>query len=276
MSEPQRPVLRYHGGKWRLAPWIIEHFPAHRTYVEAFGGAGSVLLRKQPSVVEVYNDLHQRVTGVFRVLRNPVHAARLAQLLALTPCASVEYALARELHPDPVEDARRMLVLGHQSHGSTGTGGGKLSGWRRGVRPNSAPSSQDWASLPDHVWSWCERLRSVYIECADALDVIRMWDREDTLFYIDPPYVAGTRTASSLGAYLHEMDDAQHRSLAATLHAVKGMVVLSGYDSPLYAELYGSWQRVSREVFGDRQAARVETLWISPNAMRADLLVSAA
>jgi site-specific DNA-adenine methylase len=36
-----RPALRWHGGKWRVAPWIISHFPPHRIYIEPFGVGAS-------------------------------------------------------------------------------------------------------------------------------------------------------------------------------------------------------------------------------------------
>jgi hypothetical protein len=91
MNAPTRPALRYHGGKWRLAPWIIGNFPPHRTYVEPYGGAASVLLRKRRCYAEVYNDLDSEIVNVFRVLRDTVEA--LAQLCRCKP-----------------EDMRRALV----------------------------------------------------------------------------------------------------------------------------------------------------------------------
>lgn len=90
-DEVVRPLLRYHGGKWRLAPWIISFFPDHRIYTEAYGGAASVLLRKKRSYAEVYNDLDGEIVNLFRVLRNPAQARELIRLVALTPFAREEF-----------------------------------------------------------------------------------------------------------------------------------------------------------------------------------------
>ncbi len=91
MRMNKRPVLRYHGGKWKLAPWIISHFPPHRIYVEPYGGGGSVLMQKQRSYSEVYNDLWGVVVNVFRVLRDPSQAAELERVIRLTPFAREEF-----------------------------------------------------------------------------------------------------------------------------------------------------------------------------------------
>src|SRR5690606_37285917 len=105
-----RPVLRYHGGKWNLAPWSISHFPKHRIYVEPFGGAASVLLRKPRTDSEVYNDLYGEVVNLFRVLRNPTQARELIRIVTLTPYSRQEFEDAYIADGDPIEQARRTLV----------------------------------------------------------------------------------------------------------------------------------------------------------------------
>ncbi|MFZ5770514.1 MAG: DNA adenine methylase [Thermodesulfobacteriota bacterium] len=262
-----RPVLRYHGGKLRTAPWIISHFPPHAVYVEPFGGAASVLLRKAPAKIEVFNDLNSRVVNCFRVLRDPQQAAELQRLLRLTPCAEEEYRCCLQTSPDRVEDARRLLVVGRQGHGSTAAAGGKGSGWRRAsLHGEDIVRQNDWLSLWQEVTAWADRLRSVYLENREALEVIAKWDSPGTLFYVDPPYPACTRTCGLRG-YRHEMSDEGHRRLAAALMEIKGMAVVSGYPSGLYQELYGSWVVDRKEVYADQRAKRYEMVWCNARAV---------
>ena len=119
--------------------------------------------------------------------------------------------------------------------------------------------------MHSHVLSWADRLRSVYIENADALSVIARWDSPDTLFYVDPPYVIGTRTAGR-GAYGHEMTDDEHAALADLLRSVEGRVIISGYPSTLYEDLYAGWARIDRPALADQARRRTEVLWIKPQA----------
>ena len=95
-SKIRHPAIRYHGGKFRLASWIIGHFPEHRCYVEPFGGAASVLLRKKLSEAEVYNGIDGDVVNLFRVLRDPKKSQALIDACALSPYSRAEFQCAYE------------------------------------------------------------------------------------------------------------------------------------------------------------------------------------
>ncbi|WP_299942173.1 DNA adenine methylase [uncultured Microbulbifer sp.] len=256
--KPIRPVLRWFGGKWLLAPWILQHFPAHRVYVEPFGGAASVLLRKERSTAEVYNDLDMEVVNLFRVLRE--RGVELEQVLRLTPYAREEFAQSKEPSLDPLEQARRTVVRSCMGFGSNAHN--KVTGFRRFSKGERAIPSQDWRNYPEALAGLVERLRGVVIENRDALAVIEAHDSPETLHYIDPPYVTSTRGRGN--DYRHELTDTDHKALAELLHTVEGMVVLSGYRSPLYEQLFADWYKVERAALADGARERAETLWLNP------------
>ena len=192
----RRPLLRYHGGKWILAPWIISHFPLHRIYVEPYGGAASVLLRKPPSEVEVYNDLQEDLVAMFRVLRDKEKAAELARLLALTPWARDEQMLALERSDDPVENTRRLIVCSHMSIGTDTACNRRHTGFRNYAQVHKIGSVpvQTWLSMPETIRLVVERLQGrCIIENCDALKTMAQHDSVHTLHYVDPPYVKETR-----------------------------------------------------------------------------------
>ncbi len=266
MTAVRRPVLRYHGGKWRLAPWIIRNFPPHKTYVEPFGGAASVLLRKPRVYAEVYNDLDGDVVNLFRVLRDAEMAADLVRLIELSPFSRAEFEAAYGVSDDPVEQARRMIVRSFMGYGAFGTVG-QPTGFRTGLRKTRVSAAADWRNYPAALRTAVERLQGVTIENVPALRALELYDREDTLFYVDPPYLHGTRGAA--GWYNHEMTDDEHRDLAAALREVRGDVVISGYPCDLYdVELYSDWQRVERVALADAARKRTEVLWIKPGSSR--------
>lgn len=257
MKRPERPLLRYHGGKFLLADWIIEHFPAHRIYVEPFGGAGSVLLKKPRSYQDVYNDLDGEIVNLFRVVRE--QGTELGSALELTPYSRDEFVLSYEKATDPIEIARRTVVRSFMGHGSNSHN--RPTGFRRHSRLSGTSPCNDWRNYPPALVQIVERLQGVVIENRDALGLIVEQDSPDTLFYLDPPYVSSTRDKGD--DYRFEMTDAQHRELAELLRSVKGMVILSGYRSPLYDEIYGDWVRTERAALADGARARIETLWMN-------------
>lgn len=272
MNEVTRPVMRYHGGKWRLAPWIISHFPAHRIYVEPYGGAASVLLRKPRSYAEVYNDLDGEIVNLFRVLRNPAQARELVQLVKLTPYAREEFDLSYITADDPVEQARRTLVRSAMGHGTRTTTANKTGFRAYTGNDRGAIPAIDWTNVPQALELIVGRLAGVVVENKPAHDLIVQQDGTETLFYIDPPYPADTR--NNYGSYRHEMTDDDHRQMAAALHALRGMAIVSGYPCLLYDdELFADWHRVERAARGDGAVERTEVLWISPStwlALRED------
>lgn len=277
---PSRPVIRYHGGKWRLAPWIISHFPPHRVYVEPFGGGGSVLMRKPRARGEVYNDLWNRVVDVFKVLRDPALAADLARRLELTPFARAEFLGANPAAfetDDIVERARLTIVRAYLGHGSNSTDETQSTGFRsNSMRSNTTPATE-WANYPRQISAFVERMRGVVIESRPAIDVLRGFDGPDTLHYVDPPYVHATRSNGNkydVKQYRHEMTDEDHAALIAALQDLRGMVVLSGYAHPLYDEALADWRRIETVALADGALERTEVLWLNPAAASASRQMS--
>ena len=265
------PALRYRGGKWRIAPWVIQHLPPHECYVEPFAGAASILMRKPPSELECINDLDGDVVAFWKVLRERPHEF-IAQIL-LAPFSRTE--LNRALQPvngdlplaaAELEKARRLWVKCYQGRGSTS----RKSGWRfqptniyQGTsrwRQNHPVAAARIHGLVDIAF----RLRFVQIERADYADCIARWDKPGTLFYVDPPYADGREHSKNL--YHHEMTELQHIIMATQLHNIVGMAVVSGYHG-LYDELYADWISVERQASGERQKITTERLWISPRAV---------
>lgn len=262
-----KPVLRYHGSKYRLATWVMSFFPEHTTYVEPFGGAAGVLMQKAPSESEVYNDLDNDIVNVFKVLRDQDQATELARLLTLTPYSRAEFELAYTDAPEsPVERARQTIIRAQMGFGSAGATKGK-TGFRQDSARKYGTAAQLWAEYPKSIQQFCQRLQGVLIENRPAIDLISGHDRPDTLFYVDPPYVLDTRVSDGNRFYRHEMSDDDHIQLIETLKTAAGLVVLSGYSSDLYQDLLPDWDcysTTSRISAGRGTGTRTECVWLNP------------
>ena len=266
-----RPLVRYHGGKWMLAPWIISHFPPHRTYVEPFGGGGSVLLRKPRSYAEVYNDLDGEIVNLFTMARE--RGEELAKLCELTPFARVEFTQSYEPTDDRLEQARRTLARSFMGFGSNSHT--KATGFRANSNRSGTTPAHDWMNYPDALRITIQRLRGIVIENRDAVKCMTQHDTPETLHYADPPYVMSTRSDGH-GDYSHEMTDADHESLAGALRGLSGMVIVSGYRCDMYDSLYAGWKRIDKAANADGAAKRIESLWLSPRIKAPGLDLEAA
>jgi len=266
MSVPS--PLNWFGGKSKLAAKIIQHFPPHRTYCEPFGGSAAVLLAKEPSKVEVYNDIDRELVNFFQVLRDTKLCAKLHAAAENTLYARAEFELAKQKSDDPVEAARRFVVRHRMSFGGIG------DDWCYSIgntRRGTAAAIRRWQWGVDAIPAIHERLKHVQVECADWRQVVARFDSPMTLYYCDPPYVPETRVA---GTYRHELTQDDHRRLVACLLSVRGMVVLSGYAHKTYKALErAGWARIDYRTCTHARGSltkRVECLWLSPSVLTKD------
>jgi len=264
-SSKARPPLRYHGSKWRLAPWIISFLPGHWAYVEPFGGAAGVLLRKERSGSEVYNDIDGQIVNFFRILRDEQSCAELIRLLNLTPYARSEFDLSYEHTANPIEAARRLVIRCFFGHGTCSVDPDDSNGFRSCDVRAGKSYAREFHGVPAAIRSAAERFRGVTVENLDFRKLIPKFDHSTTCFYVDPPYLQATRESGGKG-YVIELCDEGHRQLAWMLHQVKGKALISGYPSSLYEQLYADWHREEKAVQANGQrgaVSRTEVLWMN-------------
>jgi len=230
--------------------------------VEPFCGGASVLFQKTPSALECINDLDNDVVTFFRVMRERHDS--LVRAIHLTPYSRAELRIAYTPAQDDLERARRFFIRCFMGRGTSGRPSGfrpqkEMYGWKCN-KPRQAKAV-------DHLRAAANRLEFVQVECLPALDVIQRYDAPGTLFYVDPPYLAENRSGK---LYTNEMmGDVAHRELAAALHALKGMAIISAGESDLYRELYADWRVEKIQHLGEQKKHYTECLWISPNAQKA-------
>lgn len=264
------PVIWF-GGKGMLVKKLIPYIPKHRTYVEPFGGGASLLFAKEPSEVEVYNDIHSGVVNLFRVIRD--NFDEFYRKVSMTPYSREEFYYCRDNWincENDIDKAYMFFVKMRQSFSGTGRS------WCFRVTSKYL----NWLSTIDMLPEIHQRLMHVYIEHKDFRDIIKTYDTPETFFYLDPPYIKSTRKN---GKYDYETSDKDHHDLVDMLLNIKGKAMLSGYRNPIYNTLEeAGWQRIDIEtvcnaagrtrytkILGEGAAKekqkRVESLWLSYN-----------
>ena len=284
MAERLRSPIWWFGGKGNMVAKFLPLLPPHHTYVEPFGGGASLLFAKEPSPVEVYNDIDSGLVTLFRVLRDPEKFQRFYRLVQLTPYSREEYDFCRRTWADvedEVERAYRFYVVARMSF--SGCWG---SSWSFAVTHSTrgmADPVSNWLAAIEQLPQIHQRLMRVQIEHKDFREVFATYDTPDTLFYCDPPYVPDTRRG---GGYPHEMTLEDHKDLVEILLNIQGMALLSGYRHEVYKPLeQAGWARLDfptachavgrtrgTGILGEDSAKRlqprVESVWISPSAQR--------
>lgn len=251
-------VLKYPGSKWSLADNIIEMIPEHHTYLEPYFGSGAILFSKQPSDIELINDMDNEVCNLFDCIKTD--SEQLARLVMTTPFSRNEYDktfLAAEM--DPFKRAAQFLIKCWQGHGFR-TNGYKV-GWKNDVQGREKMYALwNWYRLPDWIIDIAERLRMVQIENRPALEVINRFNYKNVFMYLDPPYLLGTRTSKQ---YKYEMTDEDHEVLLKTIINSKAKIMISGYESDMYNNYLEGWQKINFNAIAEYGSKRVETIWMN-------------
>jgi len=257
----------WYGGKFSHLDWLLPLLPQTEHFCEPFGGSAAVLINRDPSSVETYNDLDGDLVNFFRVLRK--NKEQLIQNIALTPFSREEFEYAIDNQENTLlselEKARLFFIRARQVRTGLAqkASSGRWANCKLTSRAGMSGAVSRWLGSIDGLSEIAERLLRVQIENATAIDVIKRYDSPQTLFYCDPPYTHDSR--GDKNAYKFEMIDDEHRELADILKNVKGKVALSGYDSPLMDELFKGWNRIEGPIKNIRSVRkpRQEMLWIN-------------
>ena len=261
-----RIAFGWYGGKYSHLEWLLGFLPDAHHYCEPFGGSAAVLLNREPSLVETYNDLDGEVVNFFRVLRD--QKDDLIYAIGMTPFSRKEFVDAIEANGNghdlsDLEQARRFFVRARQVRtGLAQTASvGRWANCLKTSRAGMAGAVSRWLGSVEGLEWVAARLLRVQIEHDLAVSVIRRYDSPDTLFYCDPPYPHSSRGDSK--AYQYEMTDQEHIALHHVLSQVEGKVAISGYHCNLMDELYKDWhthEEGSKKTHSVK-TPRTEVLW---------------
>jgi DNA adenine methylase len=264
-SKKKKIPFGWYGGKFSHLGWLLPLLPPAHHYCEPFGGSAAVLLNREPSPVETYNDLDGEVVNFFRVLRS--QKAELIEAIGLTPFSREEFALALTYDAtiSDLERARRFFIRARQVRtGLAQTASlGRWANCKGTSRAGMAGAVSRWLGSVDGLPEVASRLLRVQIENRPALEVIRLYDSPDTLFYCDPPYPHSSRTDAK--AYGYEMADSEHVELATLLKSVRGRVAVSSYRCDLMDTLYSDWKVIEAPTKNchSSKKPRTEALWVN-------------
>src|SRR5216683_2035267 len=217
--------LSYIGGKNRIAKKIIEIFPKHTTYVEAFAGGAQVFFHKEPSPVEILNDLDGDIVNFFRVCQS--HHEELLRYLKFTLVSRKWFALYEAQNPEGLTDIQRAVRFFYLQKNAFGG----LILKRNYHYCIARPPNLNPGSLPQLFENVHQRLEKVQIESLPYEEILRRYDRPQTLFYLDPPYW-------DRKLYRFNFTEGDFIKLEERLRKVRGKFVLSLNDLPEVRKLF--------------------------------------
>lgn len=239
-----KPPIPRMGGKSKLRKIILERVPEHTCYIEPFFGAGWVYFGKEPSKVEVINDIDKELINMFKMIK--YHAPEIERMLEYEFSGRdmfEEYKNCTIEYLTEIQRAVRFLYIISQSF--AGKGG------TYGYGTNSKPSPQIF--YQGVLGEIKLRLRNTYVESKSFEDIIGRYDRAHSFFFCDPPYFETT-------GYGNEFGEKEHLLLRDTLKNIKGKFMVTINDHPVVREWYKEFNieevKVSYSVSREQKARK--------------------
>ncbi len=251
-------VLKWPGAKWSIADKIVDLMPEHKIYLEPFFGSGAIFFSKTPCNTEILNDLDGEVVNLFKCIRD--NPEELSRAVYFTPYSREEYKESYDRSGTDIERARQFLIRANMARAGMQY---YSSSWRHAGPVLGATCKQrvsgDWSKIPERILETATRLKDAEIESTNALDLIKKYNRQDCLIYVDPPYLLSTRRQRYYNVEMTE--DHEHKQLIELLKKHSGPVLLSGYDSELYNDLLVGWDRKEISTQAEQGKKRTEVIW---------------
>lgn len=247
------PIIPWLGGKRRLADVLIPKFPPHHCYVEVFAGGAALYFLRNPSQVEVINDINGELINLYRVVSRHLEEFVRQFKWALSSRKIFEWAqVSKPETLADIERAARFYYLQHQAFGA------KVEGQTWGTTTTSPAPTVNLLRLEESLSAAHLRLTGAYIEQLDWRVCIERYDREHTFFYMDPPYWKTTGYGVPFGLQ-------DYQDMAAILRRIKGKAIVSLNDHPDIRECFSGFFIETVQIkysigLGERQADRAELI----------------
>lgn len=230
-------IFPYLGGKTKLAKTIIPLFPEHQTYVEVFAGAANIFFKKEPSKVEVINDINIEIVTLYRVAQN--HLEEFIRCFKWALVSRDEFKRMLESNPETLTDIQRAVRFYYLQKCSFG---GKVVKQTFGYSKMSPPRL-NLLRIEEDLSMAHLRLSRTLVECLPYDDILKRYDGQSTLFYLDPPYYD---CETDYGKNIFAKDD--FAKLAEILKSIKGKFVLSLNDKPAVREMFSDFNMKEAKV----------------------------
>ena len=235
-------------------------------YCEPFCAGASVFLNKQPSCEEIISDADPGVIAVFKALRD--EPQEFVTRIKRTRYTERAFKMAQNRSEKPFDDymdrAVNEFVLRRMSRG----GLKRAFAWSERKRGGKPGDLNAWETMIELLPLISERVKNANILSEDFVKIVKVWDEDETLFYLDPPYLHSTRSEGTTNAYEYELTVEDHINMLHLANNARGKVIISGYASPLYNRNLKEWTCQKKNVANHSSQSkskerRVECVWMN-------------